>query len=70
MCVCVCMCGVCVCVKARVGVKYGIYFTSVKWSGNKIARGEDECSLMLNPTKVKFVPKISQLTVLLKMKTK
>ena len=30
---------------ARVGVKFGINFTSVRLSGNKIARGEAECYL-------------------------
>ena len=33
---------------ARVGVKFGINFTSVRLSGNKIARGEAECYLPLN----------------------
>ena len=41
---------------ARVGVKFGINFTSVRLSGNKIARGEAECYLSLNLTRVKFVP--------------
>ena len=50
---------------ARVGVKFGINFTSVRLSGNKIARGEAECYLPLNLTRVKFVPQISRLTVLL-----
>ena len=54
---------------ARVGVKFGINFTSVKLSGNKIARGEAECYLPLNLTRVKFVPEISRLTVLLKINT-
>ena len=52
---------------ARVGVKFGINFTSVRLSGNKIARGEAECYLPLNLTRVKFVPEISRLTVLLVM---
>ena len=56
-------------VKARVGVKFGINFTSVRLSGNKIARGEAECYLPLNLTRVKFVPEISRLTVLLKINT-
>ena len=54
---------------ARVGVKFGKNFTSVRWSGNKIARGEAECYLPLNLTRVKFVPEISRLTVLLKINT-
>ena len=54
---------------ARVGVKFGINFTSVSLSGNKIARGEAECYLPLNLTRVKFVPEISRLTVLLKINT-
>ena len=41
---------------ARVGVKFGINFTSVKLSGNKIAQGEAVCFLPLNLTPVKFVP--------------
>ena len=41
---------------ARVGVKFGINFTSVRLSGNKIARGEAECYLPLNLTRVKFIP--------------
>ena len=52
---------------ARVGVKFGINFTSVRLSGNKIARGEAECYLPLNLTRMKFVPEISRLTVLLKI---
>ena len=52
---------------AWVGVKFGINFTSVRLSGNKIARGEAECYLPLNVTQVKFVPEISRLTVLLKI---
>ena len=35
---------------ARVGVKFGINFTSVRLSGNKIARGEAECYLRLGFT--------------------
>ena len=54
---------------ARVGVKFGINFTSVRLSGNKIARGEAECYLPLNLTRVKFVPEISRQTVLLKINT-
>ena len=54
---------------SRVGVKFGINFTSVRLSGNKIARGEAECYLPLNLTRVKFVPEISRLTVLLKINT-
>ena len=54
---------------ARGGVKFGINFTSVRLSGNKIARGEAECYLPLNLTRVKFVPEISRLTVLLKINT-
>ena len=54
---------------ARVGVKFGINFTSVRLCGNKIARGEAECYLPLNLTRVKFVPEISRLTVLLKINT-
>ena len=54
---------------ARVGVKFGINFTSVRLSGNKIVRGEAECYLPLNLTRVKFVPEISRLTVLLKINT-
>ena len=54
---------------ARVGVKFGINFTSVRLSGNKIARGEAECYLPLNLTRVKFVPEISRLTGLLKINT-
>ena len=53
---------------AWVGVKFGINFTSVRLSGNKIARGEAECYLPLNLT-VKFVPEISRLMVLLKINT-
>ena len=56
-------------VLARVGVKFGINFTSVRLSGNKIARGEAECYLPLNLTRVKFVPEFSRLTVLLKINT-
>ena len=54
---------------ARVGVKVGRNFTSVRLSGNKIARGEAECYLPLNLTRVKFVLEISRLTVLLKINT-
>ena len=54
---------------ARVGVKFGINFTSVRLSGNKIARGGAECYLSLNLTRVKFVPEFSRLTVLLKINT-
>ena len=50
------LCGIYVYVIARVGVKFGINFTSVRLSGNKIARGEAECYLPLNLTRVKFVP--------------
>ena len=56
-------------VMARVGVKFGINFTSVRLSGNKIARGEAECYLSLKLTRVKFVPDISRLTALLKIET-
>ena len=63
------LCGIYVYVIARVGVKFGINFTSVRLSGNKIARGEAECYLPLNLTRVKFVPEISRLTVLLKINT-
>ena len=41
---------------ARVGVKFGINFTSVRLNGNKIARGEAECYSSLNLTRVNFVP--------------
>ena len=34
----------------------GTNFTSVRLSGNKIARGEAECYLPLNLTLVKFIP--------------
>ena len=54
---------------ARVGVEFGINFTSVRLSGNKIARGEAECYLPLNLTRVKVVPVISRLTLLLKINT-
>ena len=54
---------------AQVGVKFGINFTSVRLSGNKIARGEVECYLPLNLTRVKFVLEISRLTVLLEINT-
>ena len=54
---------------ARVGVKFGINFTSVRLSGNKIARGEAECYLLLNLTRVKFVLEISRLTMPLKINT-
>ena len=54
---------------ALVGVKFGINFTSVRLSGNTIARGEAECYLPLNLTRVKFVPEISRLNVLLKINT-
>ena len=47
----------------------GTNFTSVRLSGNKIARGEAECYLPLNLTRVKFVPEISRLTMLLKINT-
>ena len=47
----------------------GTNFTRVRLSGNKIARGEAECYLPLNLTRVKFVPEISRLTVLLKINT-
>ena len=47
-------------VKARVGVKFGINFTSVRLSGNKISRGEAECYSPLNLTQVKVVPEISR----------
>ena len=50
---------------AQVGVKFGINFTSVRLSGNKKA----ECYLPLDLTRVKFVPEISRLTVLLKINT-
>ena len=53
----------------RVGVNFRINFTSIRLSGNKIARGEAECYLPLNLTRVKFVPEISRLTVLLKINT-
>ena len=42
---------------------------SVRLSGNKIARGEAECYLPLNLTRVKLVLEISRLTVLLKINT-
>ena len=54
---------------ARVEVKFGINFRSVRLSGNKIARGEAECYLPFNLTRVKFVPEISRLIVLLKINT-
>ena len=54
---------------AWVGVKFRINFTSVRLSGNKIARGEAECYLPLILTQLKFVPEISRLTVLLKINT-
>ena len=54
---------------AWVGVKLWINFTSIRLSGNKIARGEAECYLPLNLTRVKFVTEISRLTVLLKINT-
>ena len=38
---------------AWVGVKFGINFTSVRLSGNKIARGEAECYLPLNLTRAR-----------------
>ena len=44
---------------ARIGVKIGISFTSVRLSGNEIGRGEAECYLPLNLTRVKLVPEIS-----------
>ena len=47
---------------ARVGVKFGINFKSVRLNGNEIARGEAECYLPLNLTQVKFVSEISRLT--------
>ena len=53
---------------ARVGVKFGINFTS-RLSGNKFARGKAESYLPLNLTQVKFVLEISRLTVLLKINT-
>ena len=56
-------------VLAQVGVKFGINFTSIRLSGNKIARGKAECYLPLKLTRVKFVPEISRLTVLLKINT-
>ena len=40
---------------ARVGLKFGINFKSVRLSGNKIARGKAERYLPLNLTRVKFV---------------
>ena len=54
---------------AWVGVKYGINFTSVWLSGNKIARCEAECYLPLNLTRVKFVLEIIRLTMPLKINT-
>ena len=54
---------------AWVGVKFGIYITSIRLGGNKIARGEAESYLPLNLTRVKFVPEISRLTILLKSNT-
>ena len=39
-----------------VGVKLGINFMSVRLSGNELARGEAQCYLPLNLTRVKFVP--------------
>ena len=50
---------------AQVGVKFRINFTSVRLSGNKIARDEAECYLPVNLTRVKFVLEITRLTVLL-----
>ena len=50
-------------------MKFGINFASVRLSGNKISRGEAECYLLFNLTRVKFVPGISRLTVLLKINT-
>ena len=47
---------------ARVGVKFGKNFTSVRLSGNKIAQGEAKCYLPLNLTRVKFVLEFSRLT--------
>ena len=52
---------------ARVAVKLGTNLTCVRLSGNKIARGEAECYLLLNLTLVMFVLEISRLTVLLKI---
>ena len=54
---------------ARVGVKFGINFKSVRLSGNKIVLGEAECYLPLNITRVKFVTEFSRLTMLLKINT-
>ena len=65
----VCYLYVYVYVIARVRVKFGINFTSVRLSGNKIAQGKAECYLPINLTLVKFVPEISRLTVLLKINT-
>ena len=56
------------CIANRGKISY-LYFTSVRLSGNKIARGEAECYLPLNLTRVKFVPEISRLIVLLKINT-
>ena len=49
---------------ARVEVKFGLNFTSVTLSDNKITRGKAECYLPLNLTRVKFVPNFTTTCVI------
>ena len=51
-------------------MKFGINLTTVRLTDNKIARGEAECYLLINLTRVKFVPEISHITLLLKINTR
>ena len=50
---------ICIC-NSMGSSEFGINFTSVRLSGNKIARGEAECYLPPNLTRVEFVPVISR----------
>ena len=53
---------------APVGVQFGINFTSVRLSRNKIARGEAECYLT-QPNTSEICSGIFRLTVLIKINT-
>ena len=49
---------------ARAGVIFGIYFTSCRYSGGSIARGEAECYFAALPKTSAIYPRISRLPVL------
>ena len=49
---------------ARAGVIFGIYFTSCRYSGGLIARGEAECYFVTLPKTSGIYPRISRLPML------